>query len=81
MVFLICAVTCVIILLIRRKVVGGELGGGPTGRLFSCIALCSLWMVYIVASILQSGNIGGLGDYSYGISKIDPMLLDPKCRK
>lgn len=52
MVFLCCAITCVIILLIRRKVVGGELGGGATGRLFSCCGLISLWVIYILASIL-----------------------------
>ncbi len=58
-VFVICAVTCVITLLIRRKVVKGELGGEPTGRLGSLVFLSSLWMLYIVLSILQAYEIGG----------------------
>jgi len=50
-VFVICACTCVVTLLIRRKVVKGELGGEPTGRIGSLIFLSSLWILYIVLSI------------------------------
>jgi len=50
-VFVVCACTCVVTLLIRRKVVKGELGGEPTGRLGSLIFLSSLWILYIVLSI------------------------------
>lgn len=51
-VFIVVACTCVVILLIRRKVVGGELGGSTMGRTVSCIALCSLWLIYILMSTL-----------------------------
>jgi len=53
-VFVFCtvAIVCIIFLLIRRKVVGGELGGSSMGRTFSCLFLCSLWGVYIIMSIL-----------------------------
>jgi len=51
-VFICVACTCVVILLIRRAVVKGELGGSAFGRTVSCFALCSLWMIYIVMSTL-----------------------------
>jgi len=53
-VFCSVAVCCIIFLLIRRKVVGGELGGSYIGRLGSCIFLVFLWCIYIGMSILQS---------------------------
>jgi len=51
-IFCCCAVTCIIFLMIRRKVVGGELGGSPTGRLGSCVFLVTLWFIYIIMSIM-----------------------------
>lgn len=51
-VFICVACTCVVILLIRRAVVKGELGGSSFGRTLSCFALCSLWFVYIIMSTL-----------------------------
>lgn len=62
LVFVICAIIAIIILLIRRKVVGGELGGGKTSRTISMVALVSLWLLYIIMSIFQSINLGGIGD-------------------
>ena len=47
-------------LLIRRYVVGGELGGGPVGRWLSCIFLVGLWFVYIIMSILQNPSVGAI---------------------
>jgi solute carrier family 8 (sodium/calcium exchanger) len=58
-VFIICAVLCVILLLVRRKMIGGELGGGTAGRYGSAFFLVFLWIVYIVMSILQAYEIGG----------------------
>jgi len=58
-VFIICASVCIVYLLIRRKVVGGELGGGRNGRICSLIFLSSLWFLYIIMSILQAYEIGG----------------------
>lgn len=68
-VFVICAVICVITLLIRRKVVKGELGGENSGRLGSLVFLSSLWVLYIVLSIMQAYEIGGdfWGDLTFGI--------------
>ena len=51
-VFVICACACVVTLLVRRKNVGGELGGEKNGRIASMILLCSLWGIYILLSIL-----------------------------
>jgi len=53
-VFIVCALLCFITLLLRRKVLGGELGGTPTGRAASCAFLCMLWTIYVVFSIMQT---------------------------
>jgi len=66
-VFLAVAFIGIAILLIRRKFVGGELGGSATGRLISSIGLVGLWFLYLLMCILQTFKIGTLGDYSYGI--------------
>ena len=69
-VFCICAVICIILLLVRRKVVGGELGGGNAGRTFSCVFLCGLWAIYVVMSILQTTGAFGKpkeGESFFGI--------------
>jgi hypothetical protein len=52
MVFICVAITCIVFLVLRRIVVKGELGGSQTGRLFSCVFLCSLWFIYVIMSIL-----------------------------
>lgn len=49
-VFVIVALSAIILLLVRRKVVGGELGGKPFGRSLSAAILCGLWCVYIAFS-------------------------------
>jgi len=51
-VFLACAVTCFSILIIRRCTVGGELGGNNPCRFITCAMMCSLWLLYIILSIL-----------------------------
>ena len=66
-VFLITATLAIVILQVRRKVVGGELGGSQSGRTWTFIALSMLWISYIVLSIMQSSNVRGLGEYSFGI--------------
>ena len=65
---------CVICLLVRRKVVKGELGGESGGRLGSLIFLVSLWFFYIIMSIIQAYEIGGTDFWSkltFGIDKAD----------
>ena len=76
-VFCICAVICVITLLLRRKYVGGELGGDDTGRAVSAIFLTCLWMFYIIMSILQASNIFGLQSLTMGINKD---VYNPNCK-
>jgi len=46
------AIVCIIILLIRRAKVGGELGGTQFGRTVSALLLVGLWCIYILFSIL-----------------------------
>jgi len=61
----------------RRKVVGGELGGSDTGRLGSMIFLVSLWLIYIVMSILQAYDVGGLASLTMGIKT---RIYNPNCK-
>jgi len=68
-VFIVCAIMCIICLLARRKVVGGELGGTENGRKASLAFLTSLWIIYILMSILQAYKVGGSfwDDLTFGI--------------
>ena len=66
-VFVVCAIICIIFLLIRRCTLGGELGGSQMGRTLSAIFLVSLWLLYIVLCILQAYEIGGLHLQTFGI--------------
>ena len=81
-VFCSVALACILFLVIRRKVVGGELGGSPVGRTGSCIFLCCLWGIYLLMSILQSSDVGGLKASTMGMIA-DPLALHPlkKCNK
>jgi hypothetical protein len=40
-------------------VVGGELGGSKNGRTMSLIFLTTLWLIYIVMSVMQAYEVGG----------------------
>lgn len=53
-VFVACASTCIVFLLVRRCAVGGELGGTNAGRIGSCAFLCCLWFVYIIMCVVQT---------------------------
>ena len=79
-VFCIVAITCIIFLLYRRKVVQGELGGSQNGRTLSCILLVSLWLVYIVMSTLQAYKVADLHTLTLGIDVTARNPLD-RCNK
>lgn len=53
-VFSVCALICIFVLFVRRKVYGGELGGPKPAQTRDSIILTMLWLVYIGASIVQS---------------------------
>lgn len=53
-VFLVVACLCFFVLIIRRIVIGGELGGPQISRVISAVVLISLWCLYILMSILQA---------------------------
>lgn len=53
-VFLVVAIICFIILIARRFVIGGELGGPKTSRYVSCTICILLWVVYIVLSSMKA---------------------------
>lgn len=53
-VFSCMAVVCILFLLLRRKVIGAELGGPKGSALASTLFLVSLWVGFIVASSLYT---------------------------
>ena len=53
MVFLACSLCCFAILVLRRICVHGELGGPEPVRTLSAVLCFSLWVIYLVISILQ----------------------------
>jgi len=79
-VFVVVAIIAILILVIRRCMFGGELGGSQTGRSVSALLLTSLWFIYIVMSILQTANVGGIGDYGWGID-LTQSNPNSKCMK
>lgn len=56
-VFLMVAIICFIILIARRVVIGGELGGPQKSKAASCAVLIFLWVIYIILSILNGQGI------------------------
>merc|ERR1711871_395258 len=58
-VFCACALCCFTILGIRRKIVGGELGGPKRIQKISAAALVFLWFFYVLMS-----SINALGGFS-----------------
>jgi solute carrier family 8 (sodium/calcium exchanger) len=54
MLFLITSCTCFVILVVRRKVIGGELGGPKNSAYASAFALTFLWAFYIIFSSLRA---------------------------
>jgi len=56
-VFLCCAVICFIVLIIRRRLIGGELGGSKLGKWSSGCFLFTLWFIYILMSTLQAYKV------------------------
>jgi solute carrier family 8 (sodium/calcium exchanger) len=56
-VFTVCAVICLGLLIVRRFVVGGELGGGSLGRWLTAALFSSMWILFIVLSALQAYGV------------------------
>lgn len=56
-VFLMVAILCFMILIGRRLVVGGELGGPTNSKRASCAVLIVLWVIYIILSILNGQGV------------------------
>jgi solute carrier family 8 (sodium/calcium exchanger) len=52
--FCICALMCIGTLVLRRKVVGGELGGNPVMAYGSAGFFVALWFVYIIVVVINS---------------------------
>lgn len=50
--FLCTSMVCFLVIVLRRICIGGELGGPWCSKILSVILLVSLWLIYIVVSIL-----------------------------
>ena len=55
-----CAVSsvCLLVLILRRKVLGSELGGPPISKWLTFILFVLLWFVYIFLSIANTTGGG-----------------------
>jgi len=75
-VFCVFATICIIFLVARRFIVGGELGGSKFGRTWSCVFLCTLWFLYVLFSTLQMN-----GDLDVGRMGVSPEYVHrlPEC--
>lgn len=62
MLFLCVSLIGIVILIVRRICVKGELGGSSTGRAISAIAFVSLWLFYVIMSTLAQYKIGPFKD-------------------
>jgi len=58
-VFSACAVICIALLAVRRRVIGGELGGSKASQWASSAVLCCLWLLYIGLSSWKALESGG----------------------
>lgn len=54
MLFLITSSICFVVLILRRKLIGGELGGPKASRTGSTIFLVLLWILYIIFSTMRA---------------------------
>jgi solute carrier family 8 (sodium/calcium exchanger) len=55
--FLVVSLIGIAVLVIRRQVVGGELGGSARGRYISAFIFISLWFIYVIISSLAQYKI------------------------
>lgn len=63
--FTICGLTCIFLLIFRRIMVGGELGGSKSGASLSSLFLAALWFFYIIIISLQAYGYRPLPFISY----------------
>lgn len=54
--FCILACSCVVVLMLRRKFAGGELGGPDRLRNISAVLLVTFWLIYIIVSATIAYN-------------------------
>eukprot|EP00397_Hematodinium_sp_SG-2012_P003270 GEMP01003278.1.p1 GENE.GEMP01003278.1~~GEMP01003278.1.p1 ORF type:complete len:829 (+),score=107.15 GEMP01003278.1:321-2489(+) len=52
-VFTSCATACIAIMALRRRYLGGELGGPMKWRWPTCLSFGGLWLIYIILSIVK----------------------------
>ncbi len=55
--FLCCSIVAILLLVVRRCIVKGELGGSYIGRVVSAVILVCLWLTYIIVSSLAQYQV------------------------
>ena len=55
--FISCSMVCFLVLFLRRKCLGGELGGSGPARPISAAILISLWFIYVLFVSLESYGV------------------------
>jgi len=58
LVFSFCAGLCVVLLIVRRVIYGGELGGSRRSCMRDSSILCTLWVIYVALSIWKCLETG-----------------------
>ena len=53
-IFISCSLVAFVVLGVRRKVIGGELGGPRSSAMASCVFLIFLWLLYVTLSIIKA---------------------------
>lgn len=57
MLFLITSSICFVVLIARRKIFGGELGGPYQSKIFSMVFLIALWVIYVTFSSMKAYHL------------------------
>jgi Ca2+/Na+ antiporter len=86
-VFVMCAMVCLSVILVRRYKFGGELGGHPEMKAYSSFMLMLLWAFYIALTIWKT-NAGDVGIWQQSLALglampvfVFIMFLFAACRK
>ena len=53
-IFCSCALTAVFVLYLRRKLLGGELGGPKVPRYMTAVLFVIMWLIYVIVSALKT---------------------------
>ena len=56
-IFCVTSTICLVILILRRQTIGGELGGPPISKWLTFLLFVALWLIYIYMSVQNSAAV------------------------